>query len=86
MYTNYQLQFLPTTNRAEYARLWDKLTEPVEFHDVVVRVKTVLRFSGVFFGRERPAFAAAGRAHLLERSEGQIHCQVSSQGMGGMHK
>ena len=39
VYFNYQLQFgRPTSveERQEYARLWGKLTEPVEFHKVVV--------------------------------------------------
>lgn len=33
---NYKLQFGPGLDRKEYARLWDKLTEPVEFHEVTV--------------------------------------------------
>lgn len=36
VYFNYQLQFGATANTAEYARLWDKLTEPSEFHTVTV--------------------------------------------------
>jgi hypothetical protein len=36
VYFNYQLQLGSTTDTAEYARLWDKLTEPVEFHAVTV--------------------------------------------------
>ncbi len=36
VYFNYQLRFGQTTNTTEYAALWDKLTEPVEFHTVVV--------------------------------------------------
>jgi len=36
VYFNYQLEFVPTDNIAEYARLWDKLTEPEEFHTVTV--------------------------------------------------
>lgn len=36
VYFNYQLQLGSTTDTAEYARLWDKLTEPVEFHMVTV--------------------------------------------------
>lgn len=36
VYFNYTLSFAPGTNRAEYARLWDKLTEPEEFHTVTV--------------------------------------------------
>ncbi len=36
VYFNYQLQFGSTTDTVEYARLWDKLTEPVEFHIVTV--------------------------------------------------
>ena len=36
VYFNYQLQLGNTLNTAEYSRLWDKLTEPVEFHIVTV--------------------------------------------------
>lgn len=36
VYFNYQLQFGRTTNTTEYAALWEKLTEPVEFHTVTV--------------------------------------------------
>lgn len=36
VYFNYQLKFGTTKNVDEYQRLWDKLTEPVEFHTVVV--------------------------------------------------
>ncbi len=36
VFFNYQLKFGSTTDTAEYARLWQKLTEPVEFHTVIV--------------------------------------------------
>lgn len=36
VYYNYKLTFCPGIDRAEYARLWKKLTEPVEFHRVTV--------------------------------------------------
>ena len=36
VYFNYKLQLGPGVDRAEYARLWGKLTEPVEFHEVTV--------------------------------------------------
>lgn len=36
VYFNYKLQLGPGIDRAEYARMWDKLTEPVEFHEVTV--------------------------------------------------
>ena len=36
VYYNYSLQLAPSTDPAEYARLWRKLTEPVEFHTVTV--------------------------------------------------
>lgn len=36
VYYNYQLTFGHTNDTAEYASLWDKLTEPEEFHTVVV--------------------------------------------------
>lgn len=36
VYYNYSLQFGRTNDTTEYASLWDKLTEPIEFHEVVV--------------------------------------------------
>ncbi len=36
VYFNYQLQLGRTSNVTDYAALWDKLTEPVEFHTVSV--------------------------------------------------
>ncbi len=37
VYFNYQLKFGRSTNNpVEYAKLWKKLTEPVEFHTVTV--------------------------------------------------
>lgn len=36
VYFNYTLQLFGNGDTAEYDRLWDKLTEPVEFHQVTV--------------------------------------------------
>lgn len=36
VYFNYSVKFGSTATPAEYARLWQKLTEPVEFHEVTV--------------------------------------------------
>jgi hypothetical protein len=36
VFFNYKLQLGSTLDTAEYARLWEKLTEPVEFHTVTV--------------------------------------------------
>lgn len=36
VYFNYELELGTSLNTNEYARLWDKLTEPVEFHTVTV--------------------------------------------------
>ena len=36
VYFNYKLQLGPGIDSKEYARLWDNLTEPVEFHEVTV--------------------------------------------------
>ena len=36
VYFNYELQLGRTTNTTEYASLWTKLTEAVEFHEVTV--------------------------------------------------
>ncbi|MEN6300828.1 MAG: hypothetical protein ABFD51_13120 [Anaerolineaceae bacterium] len=36
VYFNYQITFGRGVTTTEYARLWEKLTEPVEFHSVVV--------------------------------------------------
>ena len=34
VYFNYQLKLDGVHNRSEYSRLWDKITEPVNFHTV----------------------------------------------------
>lgn len=36
VYFNYEIQFGRTTDTSEYAALWQKLTEPTEFHTVTV--------------------------------------------------
>jgi len=36
VYFNYRLEFGQDASAAEYAALWDKLTEPEEFHTVTV--------------------------------------------------
>lgn len=36
VYFNYELKFGPGADPVEYARLWSKLTEPEEFHQVTV--------------------------------------------------
>ena len=36
VFFNYELELGTTSDTIEYARLWDKLTEPVEFHTVTV--------------------------------------------------
>ncbi|HCX63442.1 MAG TPA: hypothetical protein DHU59_13535 [Clostridiales bacterium] len=36
VYFNYQLQLGIAKDKNEYSRFWNKLTEPVEFHTVVV--------------------------------------------------
>lgn len=36
VYFNYEITFGNTTDTTEYARLWNILTEPVEFHNVTV--------------------------------------------------
>lgn len=36
VFFNYQIQFGFTTDLNEYARLWNKLTQPQEFHQVTV--------------------------------------------------
>ncbi|MEG1391063.1 MAG: hypothetical protein RSD07_11905 [Angelakisella sp.] len=36
VYFNYQLKLGSTTDSGEYGRLWEKLTEPKEFHTVTV--------------------------------------------------
>ena len=40
VFFNYQLQLGSITDTVEYARLWDKLTEPEEFHTVTVPDET----------------------------------------------
>lgn len=36
VYFNYELKFGPGADTKEYGRLWDKLTEPIEYHQVTV--------------------------------------------------
>ncbi len=36
VYLNYSIQFGTGADAAEYARLWDKITEPEEFHTVSI--------------------------------------------------
>jgi len=52
VYYNYSLRFGRTNDTTEYAALWDKLTEPVEFHEVVVPDGdgTPLTFTAYFAG------------------------------------
>lgn len=56
VYFNYKLQFGPGLDRKEYARLWDKLTEPVEFHGVAAS------FIAVALPRSRRLFLPILRA------------------------
>ena len=55
VYFNYKLQFGPGLDRKEYARLWDKLTEPVEFHEVTVPRRRLYLYSLLFQCRRRIA-------------------------------
>ena len=52
VYYNYSLRFGRTNDTTEYAALWDKLTEPVEFHEVIVPDGdgTPLTFTAYFAG------------------------------------
>lgn len=53
VYFNYDLKFEPGTpkNHGEYIRLWEKLTEPVEYHTVMVPYNdTVFSFVAYFAG------------------------------------
>jgi hypothetical protein len=52
VYYNYSLQFGRTTSTTEYAALWEKVTEPVEFHSVIVPDGdgTPLEFTAYFAG------------------------------------
>lgn len=36
VYFNYQLKLGATNDNQEYARIWEKLTEPIEYHTVTV--------------------------------------------------
>lgn len=36
VYFNYEINWASTTNMDEYNRLWDRLTEPKEFHEITV--------------------------------------------------
>lgn len=49
VYFNYDLKIEPSVNTAEYNALWEKLTEPVEFHTVTVPYgNTVYTFVAYF--------------------------------------
>jgi len=52
VYFNYSLEFGRTHNTTEYAALWEKLTEPEEFHTVTVPDldATPLTFTAYFAG------------------------------------
>lgn len=52
VYFNYTLQFGRTNDTTEYAALWEKLTEPEEFHEVIVPDgdATPLTFTAYFAG------------------------------------
>ena len=52
VYYNYSVQFGRSSNTTEYAALWTKLTEPTEFHDVVVPDEdgVPLEFTAYFSG------------------------------------
>lgn len=36
VYFNYQIRFGTTSDAAEYELLWNKLTEPEEFHEIII--------------------------------------------------
>lgn len=36
VYINYRLEFAPSLSVSDYAALWEKLTEPQEFHTITV--------------------------------------------------
>jgi hypothetical protein len=49
VYFNYSLEFAFTTDMTEYNRLWEKLTEPEEFHTVTVPTgNTTTTFTAYF--------------------------------------
>jgi len=51
VYFNYSIQFGNTADTAEYAALWQKITEPTEFHTVRVWDESgTYSFSGYFSG------------------------------------
>jgi len=51
VFINYELQIGTTTNTALYQALWDKLTEPVEFHEVTVPDETGAYTFTAYFAR-----------------------------------
>lgn len=51
VYFNYEIEFAPTNNATSYSALWDKLTEPTEFHTVTVPDDTgAYTFTAYFSG------------------------------------
>ena len=49
VYFNYQLQFGRAPSTAAYNELWDKLTEPVEFHTIIVPDEEGTRTFSAYF-------------------------------------
>lgn len=56
VYFKYQVAFGKAGSPSEYARLWEKLTEPVEFHDIRLPDEDgFITFSG-YFGSPKDEF------------------------------
>jgi hypothetical protein len=78
VFFNYELEFGTTTDTAEYNRLWDKLSEPEEFHTVSVPDgNSTLTFQAYFAGvnddlyrvdREDQTFYKNLKANFIARS------------------
>ena len=83
VYFNYTLQLFAGSRTSEYSRLWDKLTEPVEFHEVTVPDSDgdytfTAYFPALGFGRRArfvprpPAQRRAVSVHLLPAFAGRL--------------
>lgn len=80
VYFNYSIQFGTTNDAVEYERLWNKLTEPEEFHEITI-VDTdggehsfTAYFSGVTDNYSRvapnPRFGEPGEEEYIARFSG----------------
>lgn len=90
VYFNYKLQFGPGLDRKEYARLWDKLTEPVEFHEVTVPDEDGDYTFTAYFSNVGDELLRKKAEKLLEESDREFYrpeaCKDIKEANGYEHK